>query len=154
MDLWYKASLVGGIHSTSLVFCENTLNQTRSTSLSSSESWLIGVQPTDNFCCHFYQPRRYFKWGFNNSCTLPPPPPLPGMALRASICSNIVYPWTWRKTYCLILSDGNCSEGLRQHLCLQYEPFQLTMFGGCGGDVLWHEYQLPHGCTDPLVDRF
>lgn len=48
--------------------------------------------------------------------------------------------------------DGNYSAGLRQHLCLQYRPSQLMLFGGPGEGALGHDCQLPCGCSDPLED--
>ena len=94
---WYRASLVGGILSTFLVFCENNLIRIRSTSLSSS----FKVQPTDKVCSHFFQPCAMFQM----DCQ-------PYLRINCSMrdgtscintCSRIAYPWTWRKKYCLIL---------------------------------------------------
>ena len=63
---WSKASLVGGIISMSLVFCENNLFRTRSNII--VFIWFIWVQPTDKVCCHFFQPWQCLEWSVDNSC--------------------------------------------------------------------------------------
>lgn len=93
---WYKASLVGGILSTSLVFCENILNRTRSTSLSSFDSLEYSLQTK------FVATSISLGDIWNGVSTI-----LAHSSIRDDTsCINLQQyplPLTWRKTYCLIL---------------------------------------------------
>ena len=62
---WSKASLVGRILSTSLVFCETRLILRKDINLF---IWLIGIQPIDKFWHHFFHPWWCLEWSVVDGC--------------------------------------------------------------------------------------